>query len=226
MLKNKNTQITIYTLNQLMSVNLHIGDKTSQWNSLIKNLLFGGRHGVYYFNLKKILPFLNRFLYFFKKALISYHLLLFIGQHEFIQIIIEFLIKNSGHFASSEKWVSGTLTNWKFIKKYITKIFTMTPKDIKIANFLRTEHKIQQKINRHAQMRLLLYGFRFLPAIPNIVILFNQKDFDKSSFLESIKLNVPIISIINTKQNGLNITYPIFGNDNTFETLFFISNLM
>jgi len=53
MLLNKKTQISIYTLNQLMSVNFHIGDKTYKWNALIKNLLFGGRHGVYYFNLKK-----------------------------------------------------------------------------------------------------------------------------------------------------------------------------
>ncbi len=36
-----------------MSVNFHIGDKTYK-NILIKNLLFGGRHGIYYFKITKI----------------------------------------------------------------------------------------------------------------------------------------------------------------------------
>lgn len=226
MLLNKKTQISIYTLNQLMSVNFHIGDKTYKWNALIKNLLFGGRHGVYYFNLKKTFPFLNRFLYFFKKTMESHQLLLFIAQHEFIHVILEFLISNTDYFASTEKWVGGTLTNWKMIKSYIYKLFTMTSIDIEIANYLRTDQKIQQKINRYAQMRLLLYGFRLLPSLPNIIILFNQQDSDQSSFFEALILNIPIISIVNTKSNAFGITYPIFSNDNTFESLFFISNLM
>ena len=37
------------------------------------------------------------------------------------------------------------------IKTYIYKLFTMTSIDIEIANFLRTDQKIQQKINRYAQ---------------------------------------------------------------------------
>ena len=65
----KKKQISIYTLNQLMSVNFHIKDKTYKWSILIKNLLFGDRHKIYYFNLKKTFPFLNRFLYFFKKTM-------------------------------------------------------------------------------------------------------------------------------------------------------------
>jgi ribosomal protein S2 len=156
----------------------------------------------------------------------SHQLLLFIGQHEFIHVIIEFLISNTDYFASTEKWIGGTLTNWKMIRSYIYKLFSMTSNDIGVANFLRTDQKIQQKINRYAQMRLLLYGFRFLPALPNIIILFNHQDSDQSSFFEALILNIPIISIVNTKSNAFGITYPIFSNDNTFESLFFISNLM
>ncbi len=82
MLLNKKTQISIYTLNQLMSVNFHIGDKTYKWNILIKNLLFDGRHGVYYFNLKKTFLLLTSFLYFFNKTMESYKLLLLINKQD------------------------------------------------------------------------------------------------------------------------------------------------
>ncbi len=226
MILNKKTQIMKYTLNQLMSVNLHIGDKTHKWNSLLKNLLFGGRHGVYYFNLKKTFPFLNRFLYFFTRAMESHKLLLFVGQHEFIQVLIDFLMTNTEYFASTEKWVGGTLTNWKLIKKFIYKIFTLTKKQIQLENYLRTDKKIQQKVNRYLQMRSLLYGFRYLPAVPNFVIFFNQQDANQTSFFEAYILSIPVITIVNTSSNPYGVTYPIFSNDNTFESLFFISNLM
>lgn len=226
MIYSKKTKKSIYTLNQLMSVNLHIGDKSFKLNSLIKNLLFGARHGIYYFNLKKTFPFLNRFLYFFKNSMERYKLLLFIGQHEFVEVILEFLTANTKYFTSTEKWVGGTLTNWKFIRYYIHKLFTMSDDQIRIANSLRTDQKIQQKINRFAEMRSILYGFKNMPSLPNLIIFFNQKDSDQTSYFEACILTIPTISIINTKQNAYGIDYPIFSNNNNFESLFFISNLM
>jgi small subunit ribosomal protein S2 len=222
MLKKK---INIITINQLLNVHSHVGNKQAKWNPLIKNFLFGSRHGVHFFNLKKILPYLKRLIYFLSKSIANHKIILFVGTHNLVTVLIKFLSKNTFQFSITQKWVSGTLTNWLRIKPYIKFLYKTNIKKIRKKFILRTEKKIQQKIVQYLKMKHLFFGIEKMSVLPNFIIIL-EKDSNSYTFLEAYKLMIPIISIINSDQSGFGVSYPIFGNDNLFDSLFYYSNII
>ena len=69
-------------INNLFNVKFHIGENKKKWNPLIKNYVFGFRHGVYFFNLNKTLLLLKKLIYLFKK-ITQYHQVFLTGLNEF-----------------------------------------------------------------------------------------------------------------------------------------------
>ena len=218
-------KINIVTINQLLNVHSHIGNKQAKWNPLIKNLLFGSRHGVHFFNLKKILPYLKRLIYFLSKSISKHNTILFVGTHNLVTVLIKFLSKNTLQFSITQKWVGGTLTNWLRIRPYVKFLYKTNIKKIRKKFILRTEKKIEQKIAQYLKMKHLFYGIERMSVLPNFIIIL-EKDSSAYPFLEAYKLMIPIISIINSDQSGIGVSYPIFGNDNVFDSLFYYSNII
>lgn len=215
----------IVTINQLLNVHSHVGNKQAKWNPLIKNFLFGSRHGVHFFNLKKTLPYLKRLIYFLSKSISNHKVILFVGTHNLVTVLIKFLSKNTFQFSITQKWVSGTLTNWLRIKPYVKFLYKTNIQKIRKKFILRTEKKIQQKIVQYLKMKHLFFGIERMSVLPNFLIVL-EKDSNAYPFLEAYKLMIPIVSIINSDQSGIGVSYPIFGNDNVFDSLFYYSNII
>jgi small subunit ribosomal protein S2 len=221
-MKKKNNT---FTVNQLLFVQAHLGNKTSKFNPLTKSFLFGSRHGVHFFDLKQITPYLKRVLFLLTKATTNHQIILFVGAHPFVSVLIKFLANNTKQHSISRKWVGGTLTNWLKIRPYVSFLYRTNIMQIRKKFVLRTEKKIEQKIIQYLKMKYLLSGIERMPTIPNLIVVL-EKDVNTYPLMESFKLMIPIISIVNTGQNSLGISYPIFGNDYLFDSLFFWGNLM
>jgi small subunit ribosomal protein S2 len=223
MINTKKTNIV--TINQLLNSYVHIGNKVSKWNPLIKNFLFGIRHGVHFFDLKKIMPYIKRTLFFLSMATKNHQIIFFVGSHPLVTVLIKFISINTKQPSISRKWVGGTLTNWLKIKPYVKFLYNTNIEKIKKKFVLRTEKKIEQKIVQYLKMKYLLSGIERMPSIPNIVIIL-EKETDSYPLLEAFKLMLPIVSIINSNSSGLGISYPLIGNDYIFDSLFFYSSLI
>lgn len=215
-----------FTINQLLSVQAHIGNKTSRWNPLTKSFLFGSRHGIHFFDLKETVPFLKRVLFFTTKATANHQVILFVGDHPFVSALVEFLAIHSKQSSISNKWVGGTLTNWLKIRPYVQFLYNTNIEQIRKKFVLKTEKKIEQKIIQYLKMKSLLFGIERMPTIPNLVVLL-ENNSSTYPLLESLKLMIPIISVVSTgPKTPLGISYPIFGNDYIFNSLFFYGNLI
>ena len=221
----KKKYIETLTINQLLLAKTHIGLKKEKWNPLIKTFIFGSRHGVHFFDLKLTLPFLKRALSFIKSATQNHDRILFIGSHVMIKGLISFLSKNTLQFSITKKWVGGTLTNWKRIRPYIKFLNTATLDSIRLKWILRTEKKVEQKTRQYVKMKNLFEGIENLTALPSMIILL-EKDENAYAFNEAVKLMIPFILLVNTNESGLRVPYPIFGNTNLFDNLFFYSHLI
>ncbi len=218
-------QIQSITIYELLCVQGHIGSKQVSLNKMISSLLFGSRHGVSFFDLKKTLPFTKRALSFIKKATVNHSVILLIGSHTLIIVLVRYLAVNTSHYSISNKWVGGTLTNWILIKKYVKFLYTTTIAQIRKKFILRTEKKIEQKIMQYLKMKDLFFGIEAMPSLPSIVVVLDKEE-DTYSIKEAKRLMIPIVSITNSNESGVGMTYPIFGNDNVFDTLFFYSHLI
>jgi len=199
MKKNITKSINTFTINQLLFVQAHLGNRVSRLNPLTKSFLFGSRHGVYFFNLKKIMPYLRRVLFLLTKVTSNHQLLLFVGAHPFVSVLIKFLAINTKQHSISRKWVGGTLTNWLKIRPYVSFLYRTNISQIRKKFVLRTEKKIEQKIVQYLKMKYLLAGIERMPTIPNLLIILERSaHVNTYPLLESFKLMVPTIGIVNT----------------------------
>ena len=135
MYKTMLKQNQIININNLFNVKFHIGENKEKWEPLIKNYVFGFRHGVYFFNLNKTLLLLKKLIYLFKK-ITQY---LFIGTNCIVSLVAKTLKQPS----ITKKWVGGTLTNWLKIKPYYKKNVNAIYKNF----VLRIEQKINKDFN-------------------------------------------------------------------------------
>ena len=127
---------------QILLIQIYAVSKRLFLNKMISSLLFGSRHGVSFFDLKKTLPFTKRALSFLKKATLNHSVILLIGSHTLIIALVWYLSVNTSHYSISNKWVGVTLTNWTLIKKYVKFLYTTTIAQIRKKFILRIEKKI------------------------------------------------------------------------------------
>jgi small subunit ribosomal protein S2 len=212
----------IITIHQLLYVHAHIGMKTTLWNPLTRGFLFGKRHHVHFFNLTKTLPYLKRTLYYVTKTFENHHTLLTVGDQGLVIMFTHLLSEHTHQFCVTQKWVGGTLSNWTKIRPYIRFLYTMDVEAVRRRFILRTEQKIQQKVNQYTKMRHQFQGLENMTAIPNLILSFDKG----AAFSDATQLMIPMISILSSDRNGLGIAYPIWGNDTNIEALFFYVTLL
>ena len=171
MYKTMLKQNQIININNLFNVKFHIGENKEKWNPLIKNYVFGFRHGVYFFNLNKTLLLLKKLIYLFKKITQYHQVFLFIGTNHTVSCIVSLVAKTLKQPSITKKWVGGTLTNWLKIKPYIDFLYKTNVNAIRKKFVLRTEQKIYQKINRYTKMKELFKVMENVKSFPNLIIL-------------------------------------------------------
>ena len=101
-------------------------------------------------------------------------------------------------------------------------MYTTNISKIRQKFILRTEKKIEQKIVQYLKMKFLFSGIERMSCPPNLVILLENEE-NSYPLTEAVQLMLPVFSILNTgPKTGVGVTFPIFGNDYLFDTLFFI----
>ncbi len=163
---------------QILLIQIYAVSKRLFLNKMISSLLFGSRHGVSFFDLKKTLPFTKRALSFLKKATLNHSVILLIGSHTLIIALVWYLSVNTSHYSISNKWVGVTLTNWTLIKKYVKFLYTTTIAQIRKKFILRIEKKIMLVFNPLEQFQ--------------VDSLFNFFYFDGTSFFDIAYSNYTI----------------------------------
>jgi small subunit ribosomal protein S2 len=217
-------KLKLLTINQLLNTKLHIGNLTVKWNFLLKSFLFGKRNGRFFFNLKYTMPFLRKAQFYLKRASNNHQVLLIIGVHPMSLLFIDYLNDFLYQASVTNKWVGGTLTNWLHIKPYVRFLYRTDAEQIRKKFELRTEKKIEQKINQYIKMKEMFYGIEKMPSVPNLIVTFEE--LDDYPLLESILLTIPLINIVNTDTKNLNTTFPLIGNDFLYDSLFFYANFI
>ena len=95
---------------KLLQLNVHLGHNKKNSNSKINKYLYGIRNNFHIFNIEKTLYSLTRIIKLLNKIIAKRGKILWIGLKQDNSNILQF--KNI-NFYSTNKWFTGTLTNWK-----------------------------------------------------------------------------------------------------------------
>jgi len=201
------------SLSQLLDAKVFLGHETSNWNPKMFPYIYGKMNNNHILDLKKSLFLLKKANNFAEKAAQQGKKFLFIGtKREAASLIAKEAIRCNSFFVNSH-WLGGMLTNWEIIKQRINRLNHLE----------KVEKKGIAQTKELARLHKNLKGVREMVSLPDIAIIIDQK-YESTAINECKKLNIPIISLLDSDCDPELIDIPILGNDDSMESIELILN--
>ncbi len=205
------------TMKQLLEAGVHFGHQTNKWHPKMKPYIFTSRNGIYIIDLQQTVRMFKDAYDFVKDVTSKGGKVLFVGTKKQAQDIIEEEAKRCGMFYVSQRWLGGTLTNYRTIKLSIEKLKRLeTMKEESYAGF--TKKEILKLERERARLEKYLSGIKDMDTLPDILFVIDIKK-EAIAVAEARKLGIPIVAVVDTNCDPELVDYPIPGNDDAIRAI-------
>ena len=210
---------------ELLEAGVHFGHQTKRWNPKMRRFIFEPRNGIHIINLSKTLEQLEQAVEFMTKIVSKGGKIVFVGTKKQAQEAIKETAKSTGQMFVTERWLGGTLTNLKTLKRSLGRLrqIEKMEEDKSINAYVKQE---QSAIRREAA-RLFknLDGLRQLEGSPAAMFVVDIKR-EHNAVAEARRLKIPIIALVDTNCDPDLIDYPIPGNDDAIRSVRLILSIV
>jgi small subunit ribosomal protein S2 len=199
------------TIQQLLEAGVHLGHNTFRWNPKMKNYIFGKRNSVHIIDLVQSIKLINEALSKVSSVIANGGKILFVSTKKQAAESIANLAKDTSQHYVNFRWLGGMLTNWKTISNSIKKLKQIN-ESLGGENVGFTKKEIIKMGLKRDKLERSLGGILEMKGIPDLIFIIDT-NCEKLAIEEAVKLNIPIIAILDTNSDPTNIDYPIPGND-------------
>jgi len=212
------------TIEQLLEAGVHLGHKTLRWNPKMKRYIFGKRDSIHIIDLTQTLELTNVALEKVHNTISSGGKILFISTKKQASEAVAQLAKDTDQYFVNYRWLGGMLTNWGTISNSIKKLNKINS-DLSAENRGFTKKELLKLSGQRDKLQRSLGGIMEMKKVPDLVFIIDT-NYESLAIKESIKLNIPIIAILDTNSNPEGIDFPIPGNDDARRSIDLYCNLM
>ena len=212
------------SIQQLLEAGVHLGHKTLRWNPKMKKYIFGKRDSVHIIDLTQTLELTNKALEKVYETIINNGKILFISTKKQASESIAELANSTDQYFVNYRWLGGMLTNWGTISNSIKKLQKLNI-DLKAENRGFTKKELLKMGILRDKLQRSLGGIAEMKKVPDLVFIIDT-NYESLAIKESIKLNIPIIAILDTNSDPEGIDYPIPGNDDARRSIDLYCNLI
>jgi len=209
------------SLKEMVKNAVHFGHPTHKWNPKIKPFLFGNRHGIHIFDLKKTAHRLVAALEFLATCTRNHKTILFVGTKQQCRSLLQDIKAESGMPIVTDKWIPGLLTNFNTMKQRIKYFKQLKDDDASgaLSKYTKKEHtKLRKKIQ---DMSVSLSGVEDMSETPDIMFVADIVR-DHIAVTEARRLKIPVVAIVDSNGDPDLIDYPIPANDDAVKSLTYI----
>ena len=199
------------TIKQLLDAGVHLGHKTFRWNPKMSPYIFGSKDSIHIIDLVQTLEMTNVALHEIHKCIVSGGKILFVSTKKQATETISALAKDTSQFYVNHRWLGGMLTNWKTISNSI-KRYKKLSEDLKQESTGFTKKEILKMGKQRDKLERSLGGIADMKKTPNMIFIIDT-NVEDLAVKEAVKLNIPIVAIIDTNSDPTAINFPIPGND-------------
>ena len=199
------------TIKQLLDAGVHLGHKTFRWNPKMSQYIFGSKDSIHIIDLVQTLEMTNVALHEIHKCIVAGGKILFVSTKKQATETISALAKDTSQFYVNHRWLGGMLTNWKTISNSI-KRYKKLSEDLKKESTGFTKKEILKMGKQRDKLERSLGGIADMKKTPNMIFIIDT-NVEDLAVKEAVKLNIPIVAIIDTNSDPTEINFPIPGND-------------
>ena len=217
--------MAVVAMKQLLEAGVHFGHQTRRWDPKMAEYIFQARNGIHIIDLQKTSKKLDEAYSFLKEQVEEGKSVLFVGTKKQAQECVKEAAEKCGMFYVNQRWLGGTLTNFKTIRKRIERLtkleemqadgtFDVLPK--KEVILLKKE---MEKLEKN------LGGIKNMEELPGVMFIVDPKK-ERIGILEARKLGIPVIGLVDTNCNPEDVDYAIPGNDDAIRAVALIADCM
>ena len=199
------------TVKQLLEAGVHLGHKTFRWNPKMSSFIFGSKNSIHIIDLVQTLEMANAALIQIHKCIASGGKILFVSTKKQAAETIATLAKETSQFYVNYRWLGGMLTNWHTISNSIKRLKKLSA-ELKSDNTGFTKKENLKMGLQRDKLERSLGGIADMKKIPDMIFIVDT-NVEELAVKEAIKLNIPIVAIVDTNSDPTGINFPIPGND-------------
>jgi len=200
------------TVEQMLEAGLHFGHQTFRWHPNMKPYIFDSRDGIHIIDLTKTEAKLNDALNFVEQLGRDGGMLMLVGTKRQAASIIETLAKANSLPYVANRWPGGLLTNWPTMKGRIRYLRQVREQVAKKDFGDMTKQEIGLLEKKLGLLENAFGGLDLLDDLPDALFIVDIIR-EKIALREAKKLGIPVMAMVDTNADPLDIDFPIPAND-------------
>lgn len=217
--------MAVVSMSYLLESGVHFGHQTKRWNPKMKEYIFTARDEIYIIDLQKTAKKIEEAYAALKNIAANGGKVLFVGtRKQASEAIKEEAIRSNSYYVS-ERWLGGTLTNFKTIRRRVRRLEEIEKME-KDGTFEVLPKKEVIKLKKeYEKLNKVLCGIRDMRRLPQALYIVDPSK-EEIAIREARKLNIPVFGIVDTNCDPDMVDYVIPGNDDAIRAVRLITGVM
>lgn len=206
------------SMRALLEAGVHFGHNAGRWNPKMKPYIFGARNGIHIIDLQHTVKLFSAAFQAVMDCTARGEKVLFVGTKKQAQEIMQEEAERAGQMHVTERWLGGTLTNFKTVKGSLERLRTIEEmeKDGTINNLTKKENVMLGR--EKGKLVRALGGIKEMSKLPGLMFVIDPNK-EHIAVKEARKLDIPVVAVTDTNCNPENIDYVIPGNDDAIRAI-------
>ncbi len=217
--------MSVVSMKQLLEAGVHFGHQTRRWNPKMAKYIFTERNGIYIIDLQKTVEKVEIAYQFIKDVVGENKEVMFVGTKKQAQESIEEESKRCEMPYINQRWLGGTLTNFKTIRKRVDRLHQLEKMDEDGTFSLLPKKEVIKLKHEHEKLNKFLGGIKTMKQLPGALFVVDPRK-EKIAVAEARKLGIPLVGIVDTNCDPDEIDYVIPGNDDAIRAVRLITSIM
>jgi small subunit ribosomal protein S2 len=212
-------------MKQLLETGVHFGHRTQRWNPKMKPFIFTERNGIHIIDLQQTIPAIDHAYELVRDTVAEGGVILFLGTKRQAQDTIQQQASRCGMPYVNQRWLGGTLTNWRTIHQRIEDLIQLEERRDRGEFELLKKKEALGLTRKIEKLNIRLGGIKQMERLPDLLYIVDVRR-EATAVHEANILGIPIIALVDTNCDPDLIDHIIPSNDDAIRAIKLITTKM
>ncbi len=210
--------MAVVSMSYLLEAGVHFGHQTKRWNPKMKEYIFTSRDDIYIIDLQTTAKKIEEAYAALNKIAANGGKTLFVGTRKQAQEAIKEEAIRSGSYYVTERWLGGTLTNFRTIRNRVKRMEEIEKMEKDGTFDLLPKKEVIGLKKEYEKLDKILCGIREMHKLPDALYIVDPSK-EEIAIREARKLHIPVFGIVDTNCDPDMVDYVIPGNDDAVRSV-------
>lgn len=210
--------MAVVSMNYLLEAGVQFGHQKRRWNPKMKEYIYTTRDDIYIIDLQKTAKKMEEAYETVKQIAQNGGMFLFVGTKKQAQEAAEESATRTNMYFVNERWLGGTLTNFKTIRSRIKRMDDIENMEKDGTFDVLPKKEVIGLKKEFAKLYRNLRGIRSMTKLPDALIIVDPKK-EENAIKEARILGIPVFGVVDTNCDPDMVDYVIPGNDDAVRSV-------